>query len=151
MNNIKNCGEKGRRQILKSLTESKDPWTTIINLQESLSLNSKRCESVVSFLNEMGIAQSDIYHTIFERLRFQLEMVLDKKSEQQLTILLQSPLCMKLVSEPELRTILINIIKNLKDTPKQYLQLLTKHNCLNVSNFLELSPIYCELTYRFVF
>jgi len=137
MDNIKYCGEKGQRRILKSLTESQDPWSTITNLQESLlSLNSIRCESALAFLNEIGSMKSDVYHTIFERVKFQLEISLDQKSEKHLTLLLKSPLCMKLVEVPELRSILINIIKNLKETPKQYLQLLAKYNCLNVSELL---------------
>lgn len=133
MDHLKYCGERGRRQVLKLLTESQDPWKTIAELQETLSLGSTRCESAVSFLNEVGCLKSEVHRTIFDRIKFQLEKMFDGKSEQHLTLLLRSPLCVKLVTQPELRPILINIITRLKDTPKRFLQLLSKNNCLHVS------------------
>jgi hypothetical protein len=131
--NFKLCGEPGKKYILKSLTESHDPWSTISELQSVLSLGSGRWDCALFFMDEMSFPRSYLYQLLFERLKLRLERITESMTRDRLLLVLKAPFCARFIAHRELRPVILGIIKRLKTAPKQYLRLLAKYNFIAVS------------------
>ena len=116
----------GRRLILKKLTESAEPWQTIIDFQNENNLQFKRCDSVLQFLDVLKCSKLTINESIFDTIKRMLNVELQTLTEQQLLALL--PITINFISVNNLKSVPMNIIKRLNKVPDKYLQYLIKTN-----------------------
>ena len=129
-NSMDKCGELGRQYILKTLTRTADPWNTMLSLQNELGLGPGRYDPGLAFLDALGIPRATIYPIIMERIKNKLEKTFETMSEKDLLLLLNQPIFSKILNINELKTIPINIIKNIHNIPTKYYQLLSKYNLI---------------------
>ena len=80
-----NVTETGRQLILKTLTETDDPWKSIVEVQQKLSSNlinhslamnslseMKRWQPAISLLDELARPRSTTYYILLEKLKNKL-------------------------------------------------------------------------------
>ena len=65
-----------------------------------------------------------------ERIKIKLEKAFETMSQEDLLKLLNQPIFSKILNIPELKSIPINIIKNIHNIPTKYYQLLSKYNLI---------------------
>lgn len=132
MQNLKLSGESGKKHVLRALTESSDPWNTIMQLQQDLSLGPGRWEPPLAFLSALGVPYHAVMSSLLERVLQQTEQSTSSMNEHQLLALLRSPLCTRLLLQPELRSLPLTLLRQLGYIPLKMMTLLTKHNLLVV-------------------
>lgn len=149
-------GPAGKRELRRALVRSTDPATTIAQFQQSHSLHSMMArafetvpshasgktrgseqtqtvesldtDSVLTFLNHLGVAQFEVHKRISDRLLKQLEEEIRSGSKESLLELLNS--CrMYATTMPELRPVVWAVLKQLgAETPQAVLLALTERD-----------------------
>lgn len=123
-------GELGRREILRLLTESTNPWQSMSEIQENWGLGYDRCRPALSFLDALNQSRASLYTQLFENMKGKLDQQLDCiKGESGLLLMLRDTI--HFLSIRDLKSIPVSIIKRLKQVPDSYLHHLAKKNLLN--------------------
>jgi len=123
-------GEPGRREILRVLTESSNPWQSLSQLQDQWSLGYDRCRPALQFLDALSQSRSLLYVQVFEHMKTKLDQQLDCiKDEEGLKQMLNETI--HFLSIRDLKSIPVSIIKRLKQVPDRYLLHLAKKKLLN--------------------
>ena len=123
-------GEKGKSQIIKTLSESNDAYKSIIQLQEGWSLGYPRCLPAISFLDVLKCQRADVYKSLFESMKSKLDEQLDRLDDTNLLVMLKETI--HFMAMRDLKSLPISIIKRLKSVPDLYLNHLAKKNFLSV-------------------
>lgn len=115
--------QHGRNKISKSLTESKNPYQSIAEIQSIWSLNFPRTTPALSFLDILQCSRSSVYQNLLENLKGRLENQLNTMTdESKLHIMLTETITY--MNSKDLKQIPISIIKRLSTIPEKYLNFL---------------------------
>ena len=124
------CGDAGRREMTRLLTESANPWATMAEIQDKWSLGYERCKPALSFFDALRQSRAALYVQLFEHMKTKLDRQLDLiKDENGLLLMLKETI--HFLSRRDLKSIPVSIIKRLKQVPDSYLHHLAKMQLLN--------------------
>lgn len=124
--------EVGRRNILKNLTETSDPWASIVQIKEDSALNCKEAFPAITFLNKLGSPTYSIHQSIFDNMENALIKEIQRFDQAKMLMML--PLTIHFLAISGLKDIPIFLIKNLSKVPEKYIHHLAKNCDLQVMN-----------------
>ncbi len=128
---LSGVGELGRRLISESLVSSADPFSTIFQLQQQLSLgaNDGAVWPALDFLEVLACPRPTSYSHIFLSIKSEMEATIEGLDEQALLLLLKETIAF--MSVEELKSVPILVVKKLGTrVPESYLNYLKGKNLL---------------------
>jgi hypothetical protein len=128
-----NIDEPGRKKVLRRLTETLDPWTSIDELRAELSLSYEDVAHPITFLNILDMQMANCHHHVLDMLIRRLEDEVKKMDEVQLLIMLQ--LSIHFFNAAHLRVVPSLIVSKLANIPERYLNFIANNVNLNVSSY----------------
>jgi hypothetical protein len=123
--------QPGRNYVLQALTQAgKDPFQSIVGLQNDLSISSERILPALKFLDHLKAPRLAVHVSILESLKDKLIPLVANMKEHNLLIMLRETI--QFMSVRDLKSVPIAIIKKLSVIPDKYLDFLLQKDYIMV-------------------